>query len=76
MDRSGSPTFSLPSGMPLDAGRDTSGIYRHIAREESVPQILDKGEFYPITWWQIVNQLIPPAENRDEVIHGNIVDTV
>ena len=66
----------MPSGMPLDAGRDQGGIYRHIAREESVPALLDKGDFTSISWWDIVRKLVPPAENRDEVIQGNIVDTI
>ena len=75
----GSPTakdFRLPSGMPLDAGRDQMGNIRDIARETKIPSILERGNFKEIEWDDFVRVMIPPATARDEIIYANIVDTV
>ena len=77
--KSNSPTakdFRLPSGMPLDAGRDQMGNIRDIARETKIPSILERGNFKEIEWDDFVRVMIPPATARDEIIYANIVDTV
>jgi hypothetical protein len=75
-DRSGSPSFRLPSGLPLDPGRDQMGNIRHIARETTIPAVLEQGNFQEIPWQDFSRIMVPPAHARDETIYANIVDTV
>ena len=75
-DRTGSPTFRLPSGLPLDPGRDQMGNIRHIARETTIPPVLERGDFQEINWEDFSRIMVPPAHARDETIYANIVDTV
>lgn len=75
-DRSGSPTFRLPSGLPLDPGRDQMGNIRHIARETTIPAVLEQGNFQEIPWQDFSRIMVPPAHARDELIYANIVDTI
>ena len=40
-----------------DAGTDGSGIFRNIARDEGVPEILAKGNYKNMQWYQILETL-------------------
>ena len=75
-DRSSSPTFRLPSGLPLDPGRDQMGNIRHIARETTIPAVLEQGNFEEVAWQDFSRVMVPPAHARDETIYANILDTI
>jgi hypothetical protein len=52
------------------------GNIRHIARETSIPPVLEQGNFKEVAWQDFVRIMIPPAHARDEIIYANIVDTI
>lgn len=52
-----------------DAGRDGGGIYRNIARETRIPNILTKGKYSTIEWVEICRLLASKTvEDRLQVI--------
>ena len=67
--------FGFVGNQVGDAGRDTGGIYRNIAREKRVPNILSKGDYRQLSWASVCNSL-SSGKNRDERVQVNIVDIV
>lgn len=52
-----------------DAGRDGGGIYRHIARDTRIPNILTKGDYSTLRWREVCSTLYskPGEENKLKV---------
>ena len=51
-----------------DAGRDGGGIYRHIARDTRIPNILTKGDYSTLSWRAICTTLYSkPGEEKLKV---------
>mgnify|MGYP005999737413 CR=1 FL=1 len=51
-----------------DAGRDGGGIYRHIARDTRIPNILTKGDYSTLRWREVCASLYSkPGEDKLKV---------
>lgn len=57
-----------------DAGRDGGGIYRNIARETRIPNILTKGDYSTLDWPDICRNFW--TKSTEERLQVNMVDTI
>ena len=57
-----------------DAGRDGGGIYRNIARETRIPNILTKGDYSTLDWPEICRNFW--TKSTEERIQVNMADTI
>jgi hypothetical protein len=57
-----------------DAGRDGGGIYRNIARETRIPNILTKGDYSTLDWPDICGNFW--TKSTEERLQINMVDTI